>query len=117
MFCFDQSSALINGELSFEQLLIDESRKTGETKTADKAPNILKCIPQFNDLDFFLNPLKGTARKHSTETELPVDSSSNLAAIWGELGDIFVSSELCAGADVPKDALLKVDRMSKNVND
>ncbi|KAF6137777.1 hypothetical protein GIB67_040485, partial [Kingdonia uniflora] len=105
---------------------MDESRKTGKTKTADKAQDILKCIPQFNDLDLFLNPLKGTARKHSTEVELPVNSSSNLAAtcaskyltfLRGEPGDFCVPGALCAGADVPKDTQLKVDRMSKNVND
>ncbi|KAF6144275.1 hypothetical protein GIB67_024502 [Kingdonia uniflora] len=113
-------------DLCRSQLLIDESRKTGKTKTADKAPDILKCIPQFNDLEFFLNPLKGTARKHSTEAELPVDSSSNLAAtsaskdltfLRGELGDFSVPGALCDGADVPKDTQLKADRMSKNVND
>ncbi|KAF6160509.1 hypothetical protein GIB67_019278 [Kingdonia uniflora] len=95
-------------------------------KAADKAPNILKCISQFNDLYFFLNPLKGTARKHSAEAELPVDSSNNLAAtcaskdltfLRGKLGDFCVPGALCAGANVSKDTLLKVDRMSENVND
>ncbi|KAF6174920.1 hypothetical protein GIB67_026408, partial [Kingdonia uniflora] len=67
-----------------------------------------------------------TARKHSTEAEFPVDSSSNLAAtcaskditiLRGELRDFRVPGALYTGADVSKDTLLKVNRMSKNVND
>ncbi|KAF6176399.1 hypothetical protein GIB67_010847, partial [Kingdonia uniflora] len=113
-------------DLCRSQLLIDESQKTGKTKTADKASDIVKCIPQLNDLDLFLSPLKVTAKKHSTEAELPVDSSSNLAVICaskdltflrGGLGDFCVPGALFAGANVPKDTQLKVDRMSKNDND